>query len=133
MAQVAPRYVWGLINPTVGVNERESNDKSEPLLPRTSAVVSNGLGISDYTVEGVEEAIARYDVLAAELVGPRRQAGRPGGDPHIGPARPQARAGADALYAGAVRCSRRCCSRGSHCGDAAHGSEQGCGGEPLGG
>ena len=69
MAQETPGYVWGLINPTVGVNERESSNVSEPLLPPDVAVVSNGLGISDYTVEGVEEAIARYDALAAELVG----------------------------------------------------------------
>ena len=68
MAQETPRYVWGLINPTIGVNERESNDKSEPLLPPDVAVVSNGLGISDYTVEGVEEAMARYDDLTADLV-----------------------------------------------------------------
>ena len=68
MAQETPGYVWGLINPTVGVNERESNNVSEPLLPPEVAVVSNGLGISDYTVEGVEEAMARYDDLTADLV-----------------------------------------------------------------
>ena len=68
MAQETPQYVWGLINPTVGVNERESSNVSEPLLPPEVSVVSNGLGISDYTVEGVEEAVARYDDLAADLV-----------------------------------------------------------------
>ncbi len=68
MAREAPRYVWGLINPTVGVNEREPNGLSEPLLPPEVAVVSNGLGISDYTVDGVEEAMARYGDLAADLV-----------------------------------------------------------------
>ncbi len=68
MAQATPRYVWGLINPTVGVNEQESGERSEPLLPPEVAVVSNGLGISDYTVEGVEEAMTRYDDLATDLV-----------------------------------------------------------------
>ena len=68
MTQVTPRYVWGLINPRVGEDERESNEKSEPLLPPEVSVVSNGLGINDYTVEGVEEAIVRYDDLCADLV-----------------------------------------------------------------
>lgn len=69
MAQVTPRYVWGLINPTVGAEELGSNEKAERLLPLDVVTVSNGLGISDYTVEGVDEAIGRYDSLVADLVG----------------------------------------------------------------
>jgi maleate cis-trans isomerase len=68
MAQATPRYVWGLINPTVGVAEQESNAKPERLLPPEVVTVSNGLGISDYTIEGVAEAMGRYDGLATELV-----------------------------------------------------------------
>ena len=67
MAQVTPRYVWGLINPTVGETER-ADDKTERLLPSDVVTVSNGLGISDYTVEGVDEAMGRYDDLATDLV-----------------------------------------------------------------
>ena len=67
MAQVAPRYVWGLINPS-GANDPESNDKTERLLPPDVVTVSAGLGISDYTVEGVDEAMGRYDDLATGLV-----------------------------------------------------------------
>ena len=68
LAQVTPRYVWGLINPTVGVNGRERDGKTEQLLPPDVITVSNGLGISDYTTEGVDEAMVRYDDLAADLV-----------------------------------------------------------------
>ncbi len=68
MVQAAPRYVWGLINPTVGESER-ADDKTERLLPSNVVTVSNGLGISDYTVEGVNEAMRRYDGLVTELVG----------------------------------------------------------------
>ena len=68
MAQVTPSYVWGLINPRVGLDEQESNEKSEPLLPPEVSAVSNGLGIRDYTVEGIEEAMVRYDDLTADLV-----------------------------------------------------------------
>ena len=67
MAQVTPRYVWGLINPTVGESE-QSNDKTERLLPSDVVFVSNGLGITDYTVEGVDEAMGRYDDLVTDLV-----------------------------------------------------------------
>ena len=68
MAQVTPRYVWGLINPTVGESE-QPNDKTERLLPTDVVFVSNGLGITDYTVEGVDEAMGRYDDLVTDLVG----------------------------------------------------------------
>ena len=68
MAQVTPRYVWGLINPTVGISEQGSNDKTERLLPLDVVTVSNGLGISDYTAEGVDEAMSRYDDLVTDLV-----------------------------------------------------------------
>jgi maleate cis-trans isomerase len=69
MAQAKSRYVWGLINPTVGMDEQDSNGKPERLLPQSVEVVSNGLGIRDYTHDGVEEAIVRYDALAEDLVG----------------------------------------------------------------
>ena len=67
MAQAAPRYVWGMINPRSG--EAESGDALERLLPADVVSVANTLGISDYTVDGVDEAMARYDNLVGDLVG----------------------------------------------------------------
>ena len=65
MAQVKQGYCWGIINPAGAEGERE---KSEELLPPEVVTVTNGLGISDYTQDGVNEAMARYDSLAEDLV-----------------------------------------------------------------
>ena len=61
MTQAKQGYCWGLINPAGGEGERE---KTEELLPPEVTTVVNGLGISDYTQDGVNEAMARYDSLA---------------------------------------------------------------------
>ena len=66
MTQAKQGYCWGLINPAGGEGDRE---KTEELLPPEVTTVVNGLGISDYTQEGVNEAMARYDSLAEDLVG----------------------------------------------------------------
>ena len=65
--QPAPRYCWGMIGPTGGGGEDGPNAPRRALLPPDVALVTNGLGISDYTIEGVEEAIGRYDGLVRDL------------------------------------------------------------------
>jgi arylmalonate decarboxylase len=59
MAETKPRHVYGAIRPTAGTGEGEAPG-SEPLLPPDVVEVHAGIGISDYTAEGVEEAIGRY-------------------------------------------------------------------------
>jgi arylmalonate decarboxylase len=59
MAETEPRYVYGAIRPTAGRGEGTPVG-TEPLLPADVVEVSAGIGISDYTAEGVEEAIGRY-------------------------------------------------------------------------
>ncbi len=67
----APRFIWGFIGPAAGSGiEPVQLSHPEPLLPPDVVQVSKGIGISDYTPEGVEEAIRRYwdcvDSLAAQ-------------------------------------------------------------------
>ncbi len=63
-AQVS--YRFGVIGPTAGGLER--SPQFEPLLPSDVVQLSNGIGISDYTVDGVEEAIGRYPGCVDALV-----------------------------------------------------------------
>ena len=65
MTQAKQEYCWGLINPASGEGDREKN---EDLLPPEVTTVVSGLGISDYTQDGVNEAMVRYDSLAEDLV-----------------------------------------------------------------
>ena len=53
-------YIWGFVGPAAGSNEGRQEDRPQPLLPPNIVEVSTGLGIRDYTPEGVEEAIGRY-------------------------------------------------------------------------
>ena len=61
-------YYLGLIHPTGGGEAGGSNAHAEPLLPPTVVTLTNGLGIKDYTVQGVEEAMARYPECVRDLV-----------------------------------------------------------------
>jgi len=59
MTEAKPRYVYGAIKPTAGTGEGNAAS-SEPLLPPDIVEIYAGIGISDYTADGVEEAIGRY-------------------------------------------------------------------------
>ncbi len=50
-------YKYGVIGPTTG---GDGPAASEPLLPDDVVRVSTGIGISDYTVTGVEDGMSRY-------------------------------------------------------------------------
>ena len=63
-----PRYHWGVIAPREGDETEEPNAREEPLLPPEVITLSTGLGIRDYTVDGVEEAMARYPACVQDLV-----------------------------------------------------------------
>jgi maleate cis-trans isomerase len=54
------KYIWGFVGPVAGSSEGRVDDRPQPLLPSNIVEISAGLGISDYTPEGVEEAIVRY-------------------------------------------------------------------------
>jgi maleate cis-trans isomerase len=53
-------YIWGFVGPVAGSSEGRAEEKAEPLLPPNIVEISSGIGISDYTPEGVDEAIGRY-------------------------------------------------------------------------
>jgi maleate cis-trans isomerase len=63
---VEPRYRWGRIYPR-GVGDNEG-PRRQRLVPDDVAVVAVGLGLPEYTKEGVEEAIQRYWSCVDELV-----------------------------------------------------------------
>ena len=63
---VEPRYGWGRILPR-GVGG-EGGLRRQRLVPDDVALVSTGLGLPEYTKEGVEEAIERYWSCVDELV-----------------------------------------------------------------
>ena len=65
-SQPKPIYYLGSIAPRSG--EGESNANAEPLLPPQVVTLTNTIGISDYTVQGVEEAMARYPDCVRDLV-----------------------------------------------------------------
>jgi len=54
------KYIWGFVGPAAGSSEGRLEERPQPLLPPNIVEVSTGLAISDYTPEGVEEAIGRY-------------------------------------------------------------------------
>jgi maleate cis-trans isomerase len=49
-------YYWGVIAPRRGEAESEVGSHYEPLLPSDVATLSNVLGITDYTVDSIEDA-----------------------------------------------------------------------------
>jgi maleate cis-trans isomerase len=53
-------YIWGFVGPVAGSSEGRMEDRPQPLLPPNIVEITAGLGISDYTPEGVDEAIGRY-------------------------------------------------------------------------
>jgi maleate cis-trans isomerase len=63
---VEPRYRWGRIYPR-GVGDNEG-PRRQRLVPDDVAVVAVGLGLPEYTKEGVEEAIERYWDCVDKLV-----------------------------------------------------------------
>lgn len=63
-----PSYVWGFIGPTADGSHPLQTIQPQRLLPPEVVQLSKGIGISDYTTEGVEEAIGRYWACADELV-----------------------------------------------------------------
>lgn len=62
----APRYIAGRIRP-VG-REKQPDTRMEPLLPPDILRIETSLNIPDYTTEGVEGAIVRFDSCVDELV-----------------------------------------------------------------
>jgi arylmalonate decarboxylase len=67
MANATATYTWGFIGPQQ-TREEGSRERPQPLLPPEVKEVQVGLGISDYTVEGVDTAIVRYPSLVDELI-----------------------------------------------------------------
>ena len=61
-----PIYYLGSIAPRNG--EGESDLNAEPLLPPDVVTLTNTIGISDYTTQAVEEAMARYPDCVRDLV-----------------------------------------------------------------
>jgi maleate cis-trans isomerase len=62
-----PRYRWGFIAPVHGDSEG-GGGQSEPLVPPDVLTISTGLGLKDYTLDGVEEAMGRYWSCVDDLV-----------------------------------------------------------------
>lgn len=65
-AQEKPTYYLGSIAPRSG--EGDSNVNAEPLLPPEVVTLTNTIRISDYTVQGVKQAMARYPDCVRDLV-----------------------------------------------------------------
>jgi maleate cis-trans isomerase len=79
---VEPRYRWGFVGPTEARGAEQQGLRPEPLLPPDVVEVSVGLNISDYTPEGVEEAIqGRYWTCVDDLVTRKAQSINLGGVP----------------------------------------------------
>ncbi|MCA1644998.1 MAG: hypothetical protein LC797_05835 [Chloroflexi bacterium] len=68
MQQAPVRYRYGIVGPTTGTSEGVLGINAEPLLPPDVVRVQNGIGISDYTKDGVDEAIERFDACVDDLV-----------------------------------------------------------------
>lgn len=66
--QGKPRYYCGNIAPRRGDETGEASPHAEPLLPPEVVTLTNVLGISDYTIESVDEAMARYPDCVRDLV-----------------------------------------------------------------
>ena len=67
-AQKYPSYCWGVIAPARGDETGDASPQAEPLLPPEVVTLSNVLGIEDYTVQGVEDAMSRYADCVQDLV-----------------------------------------------------------------
>jgi len=67
MEKVRATYTWGFIGPGAGGEDNEQG-RWQRLLPPDVRQVNVGLGISDYTVEGVDEAIVRYPDCVDRLI-----------------------------------------------------------------
>ena len=67
-AQNTPSYCWGVIAPARGDETVDGSPQSEPLLPPEVVTLTNVLGIQDYTVQGVEDAMGRYADCVQDLV-----------------------------------------------------------------
>lgn len=67
MTEGKPRFVNGSIGPTAN-NTTWAGVRLERLIPEDIVSVYAGLGIRDYTVDGVEEAMAKYWDLVDSLV-----------------------------------------------------------------
>ena len=67
-AQKYPSYCWGVIAPARGDETGDASPQSESLLPPEVVTLSNVLGIEDYTVQGVEDAMGRYADCVQDLV-----------------------------------------------------------------
>lgn len=80
MAETTPRYIYGTIGPTAGTGGGRPPGY-QSLLPTDMVGVSAGVGISDYTVEGVEEAMGRYWDCVDNVVGRGAQCTDLGGIP----------------------------------------------------
>ena len=61
-------YKWGVINPAVQ-REDPRTLGYEPILPPSIAILNTPLGIADYTVDAIDEAMVRYDDCVRTLVG----------------------------------------------------------------
>lgn len=59
MTQAAPRYKYGVIGPVMR-DPTAGSPMAEPLLPPDVVRVATGIGIKDYTTEGVEDGMSRY-------------------------------------------------------------------------
>lgn len=59
MTQTAVKYTWGKILPRGG-DGQEGGHKRQRLVPEDIKIVATGLGLPEYTKEGVEEATQRY-------------------------------------------------------------------------
>jgi len=66
--QEKARYYCGDIAPRRGDETGEANPHAERLLPPEVVTLTNVLGISDYTVESVDEAMVRYPDCVRDLV-----------------------------------------------------------------
>ena len=81
MAEVQPRYIWGSVGPTVDRTREEQYTHPQRLLPEDVIEVSAGLGLKDYTVDGVEDAMSRYWDCVDALVEKKAQSISLGGVP----------------------------------------------------
>ena len=63
-----PSYYLGVIRPAGGDEAGGPNALAEPLLPPRVVTLTNALGIKDYTVQRVEEAMVRYPECVRDLV-----------------------------------------------------------------
>jgi maleate cis-trans isomerase len=74
-------YTWGFIGPGAGGEDGGGRERPVRLLPDSVRQVNVGLGISDYTVEGVDSAIVRYPALVDALIAKGAQVTVIGGVP----------------------------------------------------